>query len=89
MANERVAIKIPTAEGCSPIEIRRCVKRLRVEDATDVTSVRLCGRLFKRTSVIGRAVASQPPTETKERVYALIQGEGSIRTSEMCAATGR
>jgi hypothetical protein len=87
MADDRVAIEILTAEGCSPIEIYRRVKSLHVEDATGVSSVRLCGRIFKRTLVTGPAVASQPPTEPKERVYALIQGEGSNRTSELCAAT--
>jgi len=83
-----VAIEILTAEGCSPIEIYRRVKSLYVEDATGLSSVSLCGRIFKRTSVIGPAVSIQPPTEPKERVYAVIQGEDSNRTSEMCAATG-
>jgi len=52
-----MAIEILTAEACSPIEIRGCMKSLHVEDTTDVTSVRLCGRLFKRSSVTGPAVA--------------------------------
>jgi len=89
MADEREAIEILTAEGFSPVEIRGRMKSLHVEDATEVTSVRLCGRLFKRTLVSGPSVAGQPPTERKERVYSLIQGEGSITTSELCVARGR
>jgi transposase len=82
-----------TAEGSSPTENHRRLKRMYREDATDISGIRCWVRRFKsgEKETGGRPRSGRPAstatTETKEKVDALIRDDGRI-TSALCAATG-
>ena len=93
-SRQRVVTELLTAGGCSPSEIRTCVRSMCGAETIDVSSFRLwvCQPTSVEKDIGGRLCSGQPTTalktQTKDKVDVLIWDDCHIMTNELCTAGG-